>query len=782
MVDLASLANRMKSHLPWLCLQLCMLTNQGISQDVEPHEVNQSQQLAFFEQKIQPILAAKCYQCHSAQAAEVEGGLRLDTRDTIRGGGDSGPAVIAGDADNSLLLARILSADEPMPPDERLSAKVVADIRQWILDGAADPREVPSVVDPDYSEARQYWAFQPVVIPQLPTVEQPAWPRDPIDLFILAKLEQHQLSPAPAAAPNTLMRRLYFDLIGLPPTPQQVDEFVRNPTDDHYQRIVDRLLESPQYGERWAQHWLDVVRYAETEGFEYDRTLPDVWRYRDYVIESLNCDKPFDLFVTEQLAGDEIRPGDAEMRIAAGLHRLGAVRRNAGNQMVASSRDEVLTERTDIVGSVFLGLTIGCARCHDHKFDPIPQQDYYRMKAFFAASLEDNISLLDEAESERRRLLKEDIEQQITELKKILPELDGDDERQVRDEIEQLEQQLPPSGPMICSITNDTDHVWAIQVLRRGDPNLGGPEVGMRNLGVLGGDARPELPLDTPNPRSQLARSLTDPTHPLTSRVIVNRLWQQHFGTGLVSTANDFGRNGSPPSHPELLDFLAAQLVAKGWHLKALHRQIVLSSTYRQSSQAHGAQRAFNIDADNRLLWRYPRRRLSGEEIRDAMLAVSGKLNPQMGGPSVALPVEQELIDQLYKPTQWAVASDPQEHFRRSIYLFAKRNLRLPFMEVFDQPSAQTSCAARVQSTHARQALELLNGPMTNTMAEAFADRLVVDVGRQPAALVGRAYELVASREPNQREARLAQRFIQEVGLKEFALAMFNINPFLYVD
>jgi hypothetical protein len=736
----------------------------------------------FFRRNILPVLVSRCYECHSQDAAELEGGLRLDSRRGVRQGGDSGPAVVPGNESQSLLLSAITSTDNPMPPGEPLAAEVIADFRTWIVAGAVDPREEieqQPTREPDYTEARKYWAFQSVKPQSVPQVQDKSWCRSPIDNFILVQLESSGIAPAVEASPEKLLRRVTFDLTGLPPTPQQIDAFTNNPSDQAYRQIVDDLLDSPHHGERQAQHWLDVIRYAETEGFEYDRLMPDIWRFRDYVIAAFNSDMPYDQFLMEQIAGDELGD-DPSLRIAAGFHRLGAVRRNAGNQAVASSRNEVLTERTDIIGSAVLGLTIGCARCHDHKFDPIPQRDYYRLQAFLAATSEDDVSLRRDKQQERLAALKIDLDAKILELKGILANLDGDEETRVKAEIQQLQLQLPPPSPTLCSIKNDWENAAPIHLLRRGNPELPGPVVGMRTLGVLSPQDRPELPGGTTQPRTKLARDLVDPKHPLTSRVIVNRIWQQHFGTGLVSTPNDFGKNGSPPSHPELLDYLADRFVLGGWHFKALHREIVTSSVYRQESNASSS--AVAIDPNNRRLSHFPRRRLSGEEIRDAMLSISARLNPAMGGPSVVLPVEAELVDQLYKPSQWEVSENKQQHYRRSIYLLAKRNLRLPFMEVFDQPSSQTSCAVREQSTHARQSLELLNGPIANEMAAAFARRLTREIGSDPRETVRHAFRLVTAREPMASELDLSQPFLEEVGLDEFALAMFNLNAFLYVD
>ncbi len=752
----------------------------------------------FFEQKILPVLVSKCYACHSQQAEELEGSLRLDSRDGVRHGGDSGPAVVPGSESQSLLLTAMRSKDNPMPPDDPLSAEVVEDFRSWIVSGAVDPRDAVEELpyrEPDYRESRKYWAFQPVLPPTMPEVHNPNWCSSPIDHFVLSRLEAEGLEPSRPASPEVLLRRLTFDLTGLPPTLEQLDGFLQDPSDEAYRQIVDELLDSPHYGERQSQHWLDVVRYAETEGFEYDRLMPDLWRYRDYVIAAFNSDKPYDQFLMEQIAGDEL--GDEpELRIAAGFHRLGAVRRNAGNQAVASSRNEVLTERTDIIGSAILGLTVGCARCHDHKFDPIPQRDYYRLQAFVAATQEDNVSLRNGDERQRLVALRKELEAKVDDLKVIVANLDGDEELRVKAEIQELEAQMPPDGPTICSVKNDWESSTPVALLKRGDPDLPGPTVGMRSLGVLSPDERVELPYDSPRPRSTLAQQLTDPRHPLTARVMVNRIWQQHFGSGIVDTPNDFGKNGARPSHPELLDYLADRFVQSGWQFKSLHREIVTSSVYRQASagadEGSGSDEGLGtdelssklqtVDPKNRLLSHFSRRRLSGEEIRDAMLVIAGRLNSTLGGPSVVLPVEQELVDQLYKPSQWEVTRDEQQHHRRSIYLLAKRNLRHPFMEVFDQPSSQTSCGVRQQSTHARQALELLNGPIANQLSSALASRLLRESDGESVSVVRRAYRLVTARDPLTMELKLSQEFIQEVGLEEFSLALFNLNAFLYVE
>ncbi len=635
---------------------------------------------------------------------------------------------------------------------------------------------------------RSHWAFQPRGTFQPPTFSDAAdraWLRNDIDSFVLARLKSAGLPPATEADRRTLIRRLYFDLIGLPPTPAEVEAFVGDVSTSSYETLVDRLLASPHYGERWGRHWLDVVRYAETEGFEYDRYLPGAWRYRDWVIESLNADKPYDQFVREQLAGDELTPADPARLVAAGFFRLGPVRRNAGNQEVAGSRNEVLTEMTNAVGSVFLGLTIGCARCHDHMFDPMLQTDYYRFEAFLAATHEHNVPLASDEEQaawqKRTDALKADIDRVTRELEKRKQTSSGD-RSDLEAQLKQLEAELPPPLDAICTVHNDTGKRTPIHVLERGNWDKPGQPVGPRVPGVFVPEGTPELSPNLPNPRTSLADWLLESNHSLAARVIVNRIWQYHFGRGIVATPNDFGVNGDSPSHPELLDWLASRFVASGWRLKDLHRLIVTSAAYRQAAHSDHTAQGMQTDPDDRLLWHFTRRRLEAEEIRDAMLAAAGKLNRKAGGPSVVVPVESDLVELLYKPSQWQVTAERTEHDRRSVYLVAKRNLRLPFMEVFDQPDLQISCANRESSTHAPQALELLNGRLSNELAEALADRLAHEAPGSPRDQVDLAYRLVTGRPPNDREGALAAEFLARQPLREFALAMFNLNAFLYVE
>ncbi len=739
-----------------------------------------------FEKDIVPIFKSRCDGCHGAKKREA--GLDLRRKFTMLKGGESGPAIDEKQPARSLLLEMI--EEGLMPPEgaPALSATQIQTLKQWIsagapLSGKTEARlpDAETDSDPIDPAARQHWAFQPVGDAVLPRVTNAAWTKTPVDAFILAELEKRSWRAAPPAPKAEWLRRVTFDLTGLPPTPAELAAFENDASLNAFEKVVDRLLARPQYGERWGQHWLDVVRFAETEGFEYDRHLPDAWRFRDYVIDSFNRDKPYDQFVQEQIAGDEIAPDDTECLSASIFHRLGAVRRNAGNPDIALSRNEVLTERTNILGEAFLGLTVGCARCHNHKLEPITQKDYYRLEAYLAATAENDVSLASAEEQQLWEVESKKIQERMASLKKELAKSEGETQDRLMRELEELEYQLPPHLPTIPGIRNDFENRTAVHVLRRGVWENKGVAVGPRPLSVLVSTNINEQPPDLARPRTHLAKWLTSKSHPLTARVMVNRIWQQHFGTGIVATANDFGTHGFPPSHPRLLDWLARQLMDQGWRMKPLHRLIVLSSTYRQSSDSPEASDYEQADPDNRLLWRFPRRRLSAEEIRDSLLAVSGRLNEKLAGESVIVPVDQDLVNLLYKPSQWAVTKDAAEHDRRSIYLIAKRNLRLPFMETFDAPALQTSCPRRETSTHAPQALELLNGDFANEMAGAFAKRLVRECGRRPERIVQRAFRLALGRSPTPREQKLSVEFLRDQSVKEFALAVFNLNGFLYV-
>ncbi|MBC7819697.1 MAG: PSD1 domain-containing protein [Planctomycetaceae bacterium] len=718
----------------------------------------------FFREKIEPVLKAQCYSCHSRQAEEVKGGLRLDFKAGVLRGGDSGPAVVAGKSGESLLIQAIRhEGGMAMPPkkERKLSDKTIADFVKWVEMGAPDPRdrEPTDAEDSKFEEARRHWAFQPI---RKPTV--------PGGADFKLQIANFKLQIGNEADKRTLIRRVTFDLIGLPPTPEEVEAFVGDESAEAYEKVVDRLLGSRHFGEKAAQQWLDVVRFAETEGYEYDRHIPDAWRYRDYVIDSFNKDKPFDRFLTEQLAGDEIAPENRECLTASIFHRLGPVRRNAGNTDIALSRNEVLTERTDILGAAILGLTVGCARCHNHKLEPITQKDYYRLQAYLAATEEHNLVLASTDEQQAWEAETKKVKDEIARVQKLIKDATNAAEKdRLMQQAEDLDDKLPAPLPTIPSTHNDFAKRTAIHVLKRGVWENKGEPVQPRPLSVLVADDTPELSPGETQPRTQLAKWLTSPNHPLTARVIVNRVWQQHFGVGLVKTANDFGLKGEKPSDPELLDWLAATLIDNGWRLKPLHRVMVLSAKYvAWTPSAEGGQAT-------------KPRRLSAEEIRDAMLAVSGRLNPKAGGPSVIVPVDPDLVGLLYKPSQWAITADASEHDRRSVYLIAKRNLRLPFFENLDAPALQTSCARRESSTHPPQALELLNGTLANDLALAFAKRLEKDCDSDRERIIDSAFRLALGRPPTTKERERSLAFLREQPLSEFALAMFNLNEFVYI-
>ena len=704
-------------------------------------------------------------------------------------------------AQYALLLTWLLltSCDAPLTAAEAQSAppgETSSDETSSDETSSGKPVAAPS---PVFSASeRSHWSFLPITAPAVPAFTDATdqnWVRTPVDAFILARLRHAGLKPARQASRRILVRRLFFNLTGLPPDSGEIAAFLNDNSPGAWERLVDRVLSSPHYGEKWGQHWLDVVRFAESEGFEYDRHHAAAWRFRDYVIRSFNEDRPYDRFVTEQLAGDELAAESRDLNplfdetcrdqlIAAGFHRLGPVRRNAGNPETAFSRNEVLTEMTNAVGTVFLGLTIGCARCHDHFYDPIRQSDYYHLQAFLAATNEFDAPFVAPQEWTSRTLKRKSIEQQIASLKQESANASAERADTIRQQIAALTAALPPLPPTLFSVRHDEDRRTPIYLLTRGDDSLPvGAPLGMSYPGVFTTDGQAPFASDAPAPKKRLAGWITSPDNPLTARVIANRVWQYHFGQGLVATPNDFGVNGAAPTHPELLDWLAQRLISSDWSLKTLHRSILISHAWQQTSltAADLTAEARNVDASNRLLWRFPRRRLTAEEIRDAMLQISGSLNPKFTGKSVITPVAPELIKLLYKPDQWDVTTDRAEHNRRSIYLIAKRNLKLPFMEVFDQPDLQTSCDCRETSTHAPQALELLNGEFSNRMASEFAASLMSDADNSQTAFVDSAFELATGQFPTPAQRQASLHFLRTQPARELSLAIFNLNAFLYV-
>lgn len=631
---------------------------------------------AFLESRVQPILKARCLKCHGGES-KVRGNFRLDSREAILRGGDLGPAVALDRPNESLFLQAIRYDGLEMPPTGKLPGAEVDVLTRWVKEGLAWPagerRAVaPGGPSPVPGKTSAPWAYRQVVRPALPAVRNTSWVRNPIDALVLARLESEGLEPTPLAERIALIRRVTYDLTGLPPAPEEVDAFVADSVPDAYERLVDRLLGSPHHGEAWGRHWLDLVRFAETNGYERDAAKPHAWRYRDYVIQAFNRDKPYDRFLHEQLAGDEIDPRSAEALIATGFYRLGLWDDEPADPQLA--RFDGLDGIVSTAGQVFLGLSINCARCHDHKKDPIPQGDYYRLLAFF-----------------------NDVTNQ-----------DGRNTRRVGPE---------PGLEVMC--VREEGHAQT-SVLLRGNPGLTGPNVEPGVPAMLG---QPYATFtDGPGKRRALADWLTDQRNPMTARVLVNRLWQFHFGRGLAPTPNHFGLLGEPASHPELLDWLAAEFMEGGWRIKRMHRLIVLSSAYRMSSRA--TPEGLVRDPGNRWFWRLPMRRLSAEEVRDSVLAVSGTLNLKACGPSICPPIPREVLAGQSMPGSGWTTSPPAEAARRSVYVHVKRSLPLPVLATHDAPDTDASCPVRYTTTIPAQALGLLNGEFANEQAERFAQRL----------------------------------------------------------
>jgi len=845
----------------WFLCSLAWLLNTGLLAQTKPP----------LEQAARTILETHCLACHGASRMS---GLDVRQRDSILSGGTRGPALVPGRAADSLLYQAVTgTGDLKMPPGKAgLSDGEKEVLRAWIDSGALWAQQ-PTTKTGEPS----WWAFRKLVRPPVPEVGEKAWKGNAIDAFILQTLQAKEMKPALPASRVTLVRRVYFDLWGLPPSPEQVRRFVDDRSPDAYAKLIDELLSSPRYGERWGRHWLDVVRYADTGGFETDIYYPNAWRYRDYVIKSLNEDKPYDRFVQEQIAGDEIWPDTLELegsyfipkqklehleaRVATGLYTLGPVLHESGldGEFLRSER---LADMADTTGAVFLGLTMGCARCHDHKFDPIPQRDYYRLQTIFAGSVEREIPLVDVMrifdyqQALPKLLAVEDLRSAVERIrlgarKRIIERIEASlppevvkasrtpaakrtpkevdlageyetaigavkeetIEKEYSPEEKQERQRLiwkigrayldAPRRVPTASVLSHSEIVPEVHVAKRGDfknpgerVNAGFPSILCDGRDIAEATSRPFVP----QRRKQLALWLTQPDHPLTARIMVNRLWQGHFGRGIVSTPNDFGRQGDPPSHPELLDWLAVEFVDRGWSLKAMHRLIMLSNTYQMSNQ-FDAKNA-SVDPDNRFLWRMNRQRLEAEALRDAVLAVSGKLNLKMGGPPVVPPLTKEELAGLKEVSQWPVSLDPSEHVRRGVYLYVKRSFRLPMFEIFDQPESSFSCSRRDVTNVAPQALALLNNEFTLQNAEELAIRLLKEFGSSPEAWIQNGWNLALGRSPSGLEKGKAMEHFSKTqpvslshtaegnsgetfapkALVEFCLMLFNLNEFIYVD
>jgi hypothetical protein len=770
------------------------------------------------ESAAQQILAENCYGCHGQ--AQMSG-LDLRQLSTILKGGKRGPAVLPGHSADSLLYKAITGAgDLKMPPGKSiLPTDAVRTIAAWIDAGAKWPGDTATTSEPTW------WSFRKPQRPAVPQVKDSAWVRNPVDAFILAKLEAEHLTPAPPADKLTLLRRVSYDLTGLPPSPDDVRKFLADHSTDAYEKVVDRLLASAQYGERWGRHWLDVVRYADTSGFEHDIYLRNAWRYRDYVIAAFNEDKPYDQFVKEQVAADELWPDDNELegsyilpkkkqadlerRIATGIYTVGPFDPESyldGSQL----RYEILTDMADTTSAAFLGLSMGCARCHNHKFDPITQKDYYSLQAIFAGSeakevpMVDRMKIITWEQSETKQLEVDHLRDEIARLdatarrkspgKRRMTDDDySPEDRKRRQELLLKLAEVYISIPKpyaMATVLGHSDLVPEVHIARRGDFHNLGEKVGPAFPAILAGGAaiqEPEQGPFVPQRRKALALWLTRPDHPLTARVMVNRIWQWNFGRGIVPTSNDFGRQGEMPTHPQLLDWLATEFVQRGWSVKAIERLLLLSNTYRMSDRHNEADA--RVDPTNRYFWRMNQERLDAEEIRDAALSVSGSLNTKMGGPPVIPPLQPDEVNALGQESEWPATLDPKEPLRRSVYIYVKRTFRLPMLESFDEPDSSFSCSRRETTNVAPQALTLMNSKFASERAREFAARLTGKDGDDPSAWVDDAWQLALSRSPAADEKQKAlELFAGKSGearsraLVEFCLMVFNLNEFLYVD
>ena len=800
--------------------------------------------IEFYNTKVKPILQANCFECHGDDPEDLQGSLALTSQASILRGGDSGAAVDSSSSSESLLLKVVDYQIYEMPPSGKMSKDKIDILKKWVEMGVPfDPAEeknlsaeahstVPQVND----ESKKWWSFQPVAPTTPPTVKDQAWVQNPIDNFVLSKLESANIGPAAKASKRTLIRRVYYDLIGLPPTPEHVEAFANDDDPEAYTELVNQLLESPQYGEKWARHWLDLVRYAESNSFERDGTKPFVWRYRDYVIRSFNDDLPYDQFLVEQLAGDEIENPTHDSMIATGYYRLGQWDDEPVDPVKAKYDD--MDDIIATTSQAMLGLTVNCARCHDHKIDPIPQSDYYAMASFFENirrfGVRSNESVAEasiktligkskpeeeesykkkvvavEAEIEKivalarpgfkpvevedfqydmnqRRILKKRVGKQITQEQfKAFRELTDKRKKLIEN---------PPGAIKILCVKEDGSKPIESFIRIRGNPHVKGDRIEPGFVSVLS-PPKPEITIPKSGQslgrRLALAKWMVDPKNPLTARVMANRIWQFHFGRGIVRSSSDFGFQGTKPTHPELLDWLASEFVKRNWSIKAMHRLIMSSSSYQMSSQF--SEEAYGKDPANDLLWRFNLRRLTAEEIRDSILAVNGQLNSEkMFGPSIFPIMPAEVLAGQSQPGKGWGNSSQQDRNRRSIYIHVKRSLGLPILSTNDSADTDNSCPVRFITTQPTQALGMMNSEFTNRQAKHFADEVTKqfpeDQGKQVTAIIEKVTQRPAREKEVARGVDLIQSWIEEEktsyrqALEYFCLMAINLNEFVYLD
>jgi mono/diheme cytochrome c family protein len=709
--------------------------------------------LDFFENKIRPIFANNCYKCHSHESTKLKGGLSVEYRDTLLKGGDTGPAIVPGDPEKSLLIkaVRYTDPDLQMPPKgQKLSDDQIADLVKWVQMGAPDPRVLTAVAAKTYGQAdRDHWSFKPVKKPVVPEVTEKDWVKTPVDAFIVAKLEENGMKPSPMADKRTLIRRATFDLTGLPPTLKEVDNFLADNSPDAFAKVVDRLLASPQYGERWGRYWLDVARYSDTKGDvkanKEDFRYPYAWTYRDYVVRSFNEDKPYNRFVLEQIAADRLDLGTNRNALAAlGFLTVG--------ERFNDNINDIINDRIDVVTKGTLGLTVTCARCHDHKFDPIPQKDYYSLHGIFASSVEPSedqapllskISFTPEYNDFAKQYNAKEQELAVLEAsKKAKGKKNNKDirkeETQLRREITQLEM-THPGAPVRAMTLVDKPRPTDSHVFIRGEAENKGDLAPRRFLEILSGSNRPVF--RNGSGRLELALSIISTNNPLTARVLVNRVWLHHFGEGFVTTPDDLGNQSAPPSHPELLDYLAARFIEDGWSIKKLHRLIMLSSTYQQSSETN--PRYAIKDPNNRLLWRANIKRLEFESIRDSLLLLGGKLDLTMGGRPVNL------------------GATPYST-RRTIYGYVDRRNLPEVYNQFDFANPDIETGKRYETIVPQQALFMMNSPLVVEQARNMVGRSDFLALRDDEKRIKLLYNIIYQRDPSPVEIKLGTQFLDD--------------------
>jgi hypothetical protein len=837
-----------------------------------------AEQVEFFEKSIRPVLVERCYKCHSADSDKVKGGLLVDTREGLIKGGDTGPAIVPGNPDKSLLIQAIRYHDEDlkMPPKEQLSKETVAAFEKWVKMGAPDPRKpgekpVTTAAAYNYDEWKQFWSFKPVKDQAPPAVRNDDWVKNEVDRFVIAAYEAKGLKPVALADKRTLIRRATYDLTGLPPTPEEVEAFVADESPTAFERVVDRLLASPHYGEKWGRHWLDLARYADTSGCNSDFPIPSAYRYRNYVIDSFNKDKPYNLFLTEQLAGDMMPSESIEQKneriVATGYL---AIARRFGSR--ASEFHLTIEDIIDNVGKSMLGLSINCARCHDAKYDPIPTADYYALYGIFNSTryafpgteiyrhtkdfvpigtpeevnkllaYEAKVTELDnriedltkemrnairdpnmlspeekQALSERlAKVGKKDVdaapEDEATakpvepapprpadlppdaeqgkpapKVRRTVAEVKAD-QQDAQQELRRLENR-PPDVAKAYAVVEGLPH--NVKIHKKGDLRSPGDVAPRGFLTILGGAKLPEDVAKKESGRMQLAQWITDPSNPLTARVMANRIWQHHYGRGIVQTPNDFGARGKAPTHPALLDYLAARFVQSGWSVKAMHKLVMLSRTYQLAS-LHDSENGL-VDPSNDYLWRFNPRRLSAEEVRDSMLFLSGALDETVGGGSHPFPPENE-----WRYTQHRQFVATYEGNKRSVYLMQQRIKKHPFLEVFDGADTNASTADRPIAITPIQALFMMNDALVHDLSDKFAVRVGLAFSDEEQRIDG-MYRLALARPATAEEIQMAKEFLRacteklkeakvpwdrqgRAALASLGRMFFSSNEFFFVD